>query len=147
MSVDVQIACSDETPPAERIAAWAQAALEGDDRNICLRVVGEGEGLALNARFRRRQQPTNVLAFPAEESGTLGDIAICAPVAAREASAQRKPLAHHYAHLVVHGVLHLLGMRHDSDREAEAMEAREAQLLQGLGIANPYASAGGVPSP
>lgn len=141
MSVDVQIACSEKTPPAERIAAWAEAALEGDARYLCLRVVGEGEALALNARFRRRQRPTNVLAFPAEEPGVLGDIAICAAVAAREASAQRKPLAHHYAHLVVHGVLHLLGMRHDGDREAEAMEAKEAKLLQGLGIANPYVCA------
>ena len=139
MSVDVQIACSEETPPAERIAGWARAALNGDDRDVCLRVVDASEALALNARFRSRQRAANVLAFPAEESTVLGDIAICASVAAREALAQHKPLADHFAHLVVHGVLHLLGMDHVGTEEAAAMEAKEVELLRRFGIADPYA--------
>ena len=139
MTVDVQIACQDHgVPGADAITRWADAARAGDRRALCLRVVDEPEGAALNARFRRRQQATNVLAFPARESGVLGDIAICAPVVSREACQQRKRLADHYAHLVVHGVLHLLGMDHHTEREAEAMEAREAELLAGLGIADPY---------
>ena len=148
MTVDVQIACAEGAPPAERLAAWAGAALGDDARAVCLRIVDEREGAALNSRFRQRAGATNVLAFPlGSESaeGTdappavLGDIAICAPVAAREAREQRKAAADHFAHLVVHGVLHLLGMAHETEAEAEAMEATEVALLRGFGIANPYA--------
>lgn len=141
MTVDVQVACADGAPPAERLAAWAAAALDahgGETRDLCLRIVDEREGAALNSRFRCRDGATNVLAFPAAAPGALGDIAICAPVARREALEQRKAAADHFAHLVIHGVLHLLGMAHDTPAEAEAMEAREVALLQGFGIANPY---------
>lgn len=148
MTVDVQIACAEGAPPAERLAAWAGAALGDDARGVCLRIVDEREGAALNSRFRQRAGATNVLAFPlgpecAESAdappAVLGDIAICAPVAAREAREQRKAAADHFAHLVVHGVLHLLGMAHHTEAEAEAMEAKEVALLRGFGIANPYA--------
>ena len=136
--MDVQIACAGAVPNVSELACWASAALAGDGRDVCLRVVDEAEGAALNARYRCRDGATNVLAFPALESGVLGDIAICAAVAEREAREQEKPLADHYAHLVVHGALHLLGMDHATDAEAQRMEAKEVSLLKGLGIANPY---------
>lgn len=140
MTVDVQIAELDGAPAplASEIACWAEAALGGDTRSLCLRVVGEAEAAALNARFRGRDQVTNVLAFPAEEPGILGDIAICAPVAVLEAGAQDKIPADHYAHLVVHGVLHLLGLDHDTPRKAADMEAREIEVLGRFGIVDPY---------
>ena len=138
MSVDVQIACADGVPRASELAAWAEAALAGDARGLCIRIVGHREGLELNERFRRQDRPTNVLAFEAEEPGILGDIAICAPVVAAEATEQSKRLADHYAHLVVHGVLHLKGMDHETAADAAAMEAEEVRLLGDLGIADPY---------
>lgn len=138
MTVDVQIACKGGAPPAATIAAWATAALEGDARGLCVRVVGSKESATLNERFRDRPGPTNVLAFPAGENGLLGDIAVCAPVALREAADQRKRTTDHFAHLVVHGVLHLVGLRHDTEAAASAMEAKEAQVLSRLGIENPY---------
>ncbi len=98
----------------------------------------------LNARFRGKDAATNVLSFPAAESAHphLGDIALAHGVCAAEAAAQGKLLAHHLAHLVVHGVLHLLGHDHDADAEAEAMEARERAVLERLGIADPYSHEG-----
>ena len=138
MTVEVQIACADDVPSEHLLARWASAALSGDGRAVCLRVVDEAEGTMLNARFRHRDGATNVLAFPALERDMLGDIAICAAVARREAHEQEKPLADHYAHLVIHGMLHLLGMDHATHAEAQLMEAKEAALLQGFGIANPY---------
>ena len=117
---------------------WAASALGGDSRSLCIRVVEETEGAQLNGRFRGRDHATNVLAFPADESGLLGDIAICAPVAAREAHDQGKRLADHYAHLIVHGILHLKGMDHGTETDAVAMEAQESKLLAGFGIDDPY---------
>ena len=138
MNVDVQIACRHDVPAPERIAAWAGAALEGDERALCVRVVDADEGAALNKRFRGRPNATNVLAFPAFEPALLGDIAVCAPVAAQEAARQGKRAEEHFAHLVVHGVLHLAGMAHDTDAAARAMEAKEAAVLARLGVSDPY---------
>ena len=140
MTVDVQIADLDGSlaPPATELARWAVEARGEDTRSLCLRVVGEAEAAALNARFRDRDMATNVLAFPAEEPGVLGDIAICAPVAALEARQQDKALADHYAHLVVHGVLHLLGLDHDTPVTAADMESRELEVLGRFGIVDPY---------
>ncbi len=140
MTVDVQIAELDgaPAPPATDIARWAAEARGHDTRSLCLRVVGEVESAVLNARFRDRDKATNVLAFPAEEPGVLGDIAICAPVAALEARQQDKALADHYAHLVVHGVLHLLGLDHDTPVKAADMESRELEVLRSFGIDDPY---------
>ena len=140
-NVMVQIACTDDVPCAEVIVGWAQSALAGDTRALCIRLVDAEEGAMLNGRFRGRHRPTNVLAFPADESSLLGDIAICAPVAGREAREQSKRLADHYAHLVIHGVLHLQGMDHQTDADADAMEAQEARLLASLGIVDPYGGA------
>lgn len=110
-----------------------------------IRVVDETESAALNQQFRDKSGATNVLAFPPEESvmpgaelPQLGDIAICGAVVAREAAEQGKPLEAHWAHMVVHGCLHLLGFDHMTDAEAAEMEARECELLGQLGIPDPY---------
>lgn len=134
-------------PAAASVRRWAQAALCGQRRavELSVRYVDSDEGRALNRDYRGRDYATNVLSFPVElppgvRSPLLGDLVICAPVVALEALGQDKPLAHHHAHLVVHGVLHLLGMDHErSEADAEAMEARERRLLAGLGIPDPYA--------
>ena len=133
-------------PSAVSFRQWVAAACKGRilRADLALRVVDEREGQSLNRHYRGKQHPTNVLSFPAElpegvKLPLLGDIVLCAPVIAREAREQHKPLAAHYAHLTVHGVLHLLGFEHENDRDAEVMEATEREILAGLGIADPYA--------
>ncbi len=133
-------------PSAASFKGWVAAALEGRimRADLALRLVDEREGRALNLHYRGKQNATNVLSFPAElPKGVtlplLGDIVLCAPVIAREAREQRKPLKAHYAHLSVHGVLHLLGFDHNDERDAEAMEAIEREILAGLGLPDPYA--------
>jgi probable rRNA maturation factor len=134
-------------PAAASVRRWVAAALVGQRRAIELsvRFVDSDEGRTLNRDFRGRDYATNVLSFPAElppgvRSPLLGDLVICAPVVALEAIAQEKPLSRHYAHLVVHGCLHLLGMDHErSEADAEAMEAKERAILARLGIPDPYA--------
>jgi len=135
----LQTACSTaSTPPRRRLRAWAQAAAERDAR-VTLRIIGGREGRALNRRFRGRDYATNVLTFVHEEEPMLsGDIALCAPVVEREAQSGGVPPEAHYAHLVVHAMLHLQGYDHMNDREARRMEAREAQVLAGLGFRDPY---------
>lgn len=127
---------------------WVTAALDGRVKraDLAIRIVDEREGKALNQHYRGQAKATNVLSFPAElpddVKGTmplLGDIVLCAPVVAREAHEQGKDLNHHYAHLTIHGVLHLLGLDHDDPREADAMEQLERQILASLGIDDPYA--------
>ena len=100
---------------------------------VTVRIVGSREGRLLNRRFRRINRPTNVLSF------STGDIVLCHPVIAREARAQGKALANHYAHMVVHGMLHLLGHDHKRKKDAERMARNEVRVLQRLGFANPYA--------
>jgi probable rRNA maturation factor len=141
-------------PAATSFRRWVAAALQGRIReaDLAIRVVGEDEGRALNRHYRGKDYATNVLSFPADlaEGVTLpkgvvmplmGDILLCAPVIAREAAEQGKSTTHHYAHLTVHGVLHLLGMDHADEREAEYMEQLEREILIGLGIEDPYFSA------
>ena len=127
---------------------WVAVALAGARRRaaaeLTIRIVGAAEGRALNHRYRGRDDATNVLSFAAElppglRLPLLGDLVICAPVVAREAREQDKPLAAHYAHLTVHGVLHLLGHDHQDEGAARRMEALETRMLAGLGIADPYA--------
>ena len=114
-----------------------------------MRIVGTREGRALNRHYRGKDYATNVLSFPADIADgvnlpkgvvmpLLGDLVLCAPVVAREAKEQKKPLAAHYAHLTVHGALHLLGWDHQDAREAECMEQLEREILSGLGIDDPY---------
>ncbi len=138
-------------PAAASFRRWVAAAAEGRIReaDIAIRIVGEDEGRSLNRHYRGRDYATNVLSFPGElpegvklpKGVTLplmGDIVLCAPVVAREAAEQAKPALHHYAHLTVHGVLHLLGMDHQDEREAECMERLEREILAALGIDDPY---------
>ena len=126
-------------PAPATLRRWAGAAIDRDAR-VTLRFVGRREGGALNARYRGRPHPTNVLAFVYDESPCIdGDVVLCAPVLRAEARAQGKPLADHCAHLVVHGMLHLQGYDHDTDRAARAMEARETAILGALGVPDPYA--------
>ena len=137
-------------PAAASFRRWAAAALAGRIReaDVAIRLVDEDEGRALNRHYRGKDYATNVLSFPAElpeglpagfRLPLLGDLVMCAPVVAREAAEQGKPLNAHYAHLTVHGVLHLLGWDHEDDTEAEAMERLEREILAALGIDDPYA--------
>ena len=135
-------------PAAASFRRWAQAALTGarhrEPAELSIRIVGTREGRALNLRYRGKDYATNVLSFPVElphgvESPLLGDLVIAAPVVAREAREQHKLARDHYAHLTVHGVLHLLGYDHIKDADAERMEALETRILASLGIADPYA--------
>ena len=125
-------------PSRARIRHWAHAALERDAR-LTVRIVGTGEARALNRHFRGTDRPTNVLTFVMRKRPRLeGDIALCAPVIAREARARRRSAAAHYAHLVVHGVLHLQGYDHETERQARLMERQESRVVAGLGFPDPY---------
>ena len=146
-AVDIQLADgSTKTPDAQQIRDWAAAvftALERSPLALTVRVVGEEEMAKLNRRYRGRDQPTNVLSFPIEPlpgmcTDLLGDIVVCGPVVDREAMIQHKPLMGHWAHMVVHGMLHLFGYDHESDQEATAMETLEKSVLEGLGFSDPY---------
>ena len=143
-SVSVQIACAAKgVPSAASLRKWVRLALGESARGaVTLRVVGAAEGRRLNRRFRSRDYATNVLSFaydsPARVRAPHGDVVLCHPVIAREALAQRKRLVHHYAHLVIHGVLHLRGMDHLRAAARQRMERREIALLARIGVGNPY---------
>lgn len=135
-------------PSAASFRRWVEAALRGAKRRkpaaLAIRLVGADEGRALNRDYRGKDYATNVLSFPVElPPGVLlpliGDLAICAPVVRREAAEQGKAARDHWAHLTIHGTLHLLGYDHLVEREATAMEALETRILAALGIADPYA--------
>ena len=148
MSIDLEVqraAVADGLPSDAAFARWVRAALAGRRMaaELAIRIVDADEGRALNRTWRGRDAPTNVLSFTAElppgvELPLLGDLVLCAPVVAAEAIAQGKAVDDHYAHLTVHGVLHLLGLDHEEDAAALAMEAEERRILAGLGIADPY---------
>jgi len=128
-------------PAPASLRRWARLAA-GDRRGeLGIRVVGSHESRELNERWRGRATPTNVLSFPAAPSirdRQLGDLVVCAPVVAREAREQGKALRAHWAHMIVHGTLHLLGFDHERTADAKRMESRERALLKRLGIADPY---------
>jgi probable rRNA maturation factor len=125
-------------PSRQRLRQWARAALLGEAQ-VTLRLVGTREGRALNRAFRGQDHATNVLTFAYPESRPLaGDIVLCAPVIAREAREQHKRVEAHYAHLVVHGMLHLQGYGHDNSKDAAIMETLEAEIVVKLGYADPY---------
>jgi probable rRNA maturation factor len=134
-------------PPAARIRKWVAAALRGARGEVTVRIVTADESAALNLRYRRRKGPTNVLSFPAGADAAvpgpdlkpLGDLVVCARVVAREAREQNKTLDAHWAHIVVHGALHLVGYDHLTQAEAAKMEKRERELLAKFGFADPYA--------
>jgi probable rRNA maturation factor len=129
---------SDDLPSRHQLRKWARAALLRD-ASVTFRLVGAREGRGLNRRYRGRDYATNVLTFAYPEAAALsGDIVLCAPVISREAALQRKALQAHYAHLVVHGMLHLQGHDHEEAAAARAMEALETEIVMRLGYADPY---------
>lgn len=138
-AISIQIASQlANIPTNAQFKKWANAALRVDTE-VTVRIVDESEGRALNLVYRGKDYATNVLTFPLIETPHLmGDIVICAPVVAAEAIAQNKPLTAHYAHLTVHGMLHLCGFDHETEAQAELMEAIEIQILAKLRYANPY---------
>lgn len=145
--VDLQIATEniEGLPTEEQIVQWATAAIqpEGNEVEMTVRIVDEAESHELNLTYRGKDRPTNVLSFPFEcpdevELPLLGDLVICRQVVEREAAEQEKPLMAHWAHMVVHGSLHLLGYDHIEDDEAEEMESLETQIMQELGFDDPY---------
>ena len=147
LQVDIQQACSDPVPDEEDIRRWIEAALAGAQRDgdseVSLRLVDSPEMTELNQNYRDKSGPTNVLSFPSDlpqelDLPLLGDIVICAPVVRREAAQQGKPLKAHWAHMTVHGTLHLLGYDHIEEAEAEAMEALETDILTTLNYPCPY---------
>jgi probable rRNA maturation factor len=139
LSLTVQYASAEKhLPTRSQLRRWVSAALQHDVQ-ITLRLVDEDEGRTLNKKFRGKDYATNVLTFVYDNDLPIyGDLVICAPVAAREARAQSKNLAEHYAHLTVHAVLHLQGFEHEEEGAASAMEARETAILAKLGYADPY---------
>ncbi|MDP5031252.1 MAG: rRNA maturation RNase YbeY [Paraglaciecola sp.] len=161
--LDLQIATEHNNIPDEAtLASWLNAVLAElsiQDKEVTIRVVDEAESQQLNYQYRSKNSPTNVLSFPFEmpdllavdedgessaidlaetEFNLLGDLVICAPIVADEAKQQNKILTHHWAHMVVHGTLHLLGYDHINDDEAEHMESLERKILQQLSIDDPY---------
>lgn len=147
MSVDLDLQLAGEwpdLPSPEDFQRWADTALTvRDHAELTIRVVGRRESRELNGRFRGKDYATNVLSFPADvpegiELPLLGDIVVCAPLVAEEAGRQGKSTHDHWAHLVIHGILHLQGYDHVADTDAEEMESLEIELLARLGIADPY---------
>lgn len=138
----------DGIPDDASLRSYARAAIdEGAAAEICIRIVDEAEGRAMNLQWRGKDYATNVLSFPGsvppgvpagEMPQLMGDIVLCAPVVAREAQAQGKSLVQHWAHLIVHGVLHLQGFDHIEQPSASLMEQREREILGGLDIPDPY---------
>lgn len=150
MEIDVQFALNeadiDDTLPQETdFKKWAQAALTGrnEEAQITIRIVNEKEISQLNQQYRHKNGPTNVLSFPTDYPpdvpiSLIGDIVICAPVVTKEAAIQKKTCPAHWAHVTVHGTLHLLGYDHENDQDADKMEALEINILDQLGFDNPY---------
>ncbi len=147
LQVDVQSATAEPAPDEEDLRGWINAALSGRrdaDTEITVRLVDVDEMTALNQDYRGKHGPTNVLSFtsdlPAElDLPLLGDIVICVPVVRAEAEQQGKPLRAHWAHMTIHGTLHLLGYDHIADGEARIMEALETEILASLNFPCPYA--------
>ncbi|MCK3657665.1 rRNA maturation RNase YbeY [Pasteurellaceae bacterium Pebbles2] len=145
--VDLQIATEDESklPTLAQLTLWASRAVQAEnlEPEMTIRIVDEEESHHLNLTYRGKDRPTNVLSFPFEcpdevELPLLGDLVICRQVVEREAAEQGKPLLAHWAHLVVHGSLHLLGYDHIEEDEAEEMESLESQIMLNLGFEDPY---------
>jgi len=146
ITLDVQLACDAENlPSTEQLQLWVNTALNSYQKNfeLTIRIVEVKESQALNLQYREKDKSTNVLSFPFEvpegiELDLLGDLVICADVVKKEAEIQFKKLSHHWAHMVIHGCLHLLGYDHIDDDDATEMEALETKLLAELNISDPY---------
>ena len=139
-------AIANAIPSASLLEKWVNSVLQFEgigEQEVTVRFTNEEESQALNSQFRGKDKPTNVLSFPFEappgiEINLLGDLVICAPIISQEAQIQSKSVEDHYAHMTVHGILHLLGYDHIDDDDADEMEAKEIQILKNFGIANPY---------
>ncbi len=146
MNLDIQrIFQNSNIPDDSQIKAWAALALLEDNCNseILIRIVDENESAALNQQYRQKSGPTNVLSFPFDapenlELNLLGDLVVCAPVVEKEAEQQGKSINDHWAHIIIHGLLHLQGFDHIEEKDANAMEALEINLLKKININNPY---------
>ena len=147
VTLEVQRALEDDgtLPEDERFCSWVETALAqwSEPVELVIRLVDETESRQLNRTYRGKDRPTNVLSFPFEAPPEvpvplLGDLVICAPVVAREAREQGKALQAHWAHMVIHGLLHLLGYDHETEEEAQSMESRERELLARLHFPDPY---------
>lgn len=146
LTVDIQLACEeDDHPPPASLESWVAAAIgqRKSEAELTIRIVSEAEITRLNADFRGKHAPTNILSFCAElpphiDLPLIGDLVICAAVVEREALQQHKTSRDHWAHIVIHGTLHLLGFDHIDDADADIMEAEEIKLLSAFNIANPY---------
>lgn len=133
-------------PKLSQFKTWASAALPGKEKNkeITIRIVNKKESQKLNSSYRGKNCPTNILSFPLTStalkfaSPLLGDLVICAPIVKKEALEQNKTLEAHFAHLTIHGILHLLGYEHNTKKNAAAMEKLESKILHKLGFPNPY---------
>lgn len=145
--LDLQLACEDTTglPEESQIQTWLNAVISQfqEEAEVTVRLVDDTESHELNMTYRGKDKPTNVLSFPFEappgiELPLLGDLVICRQVVEQEAREQEKPLTAHWAHMVIHGSLHLLGYDHIEDDEAEEMEALETEIMLALGYADPY---------
>ena len=154
VTADVQIACDDPHIPAEHeFQSWIETAVAESGRapkasvEVAVRVVDVDEIRTLNRLYRDKDYSTNVLSFsagdivglPADADRSLGDVVICATVVATEAAEQRKAVKDHWAHMIVHGTLHLLGFDHENDAEAREMESLETQILASKNVTDPYA--------
>jgi probable rRNA maturation factor len=154
LAIEVQnVSGFEPLPRALSIRSWAALPFSGERRSgeLTVRIVDAHESAVLNGKYRDQRGPTNVLAFPSEtpelpgaELLPVGDLVICAEIVAREAAEQGKPLEAHWAHIVIHGALHLLGYDHATDRGAQRMQQRERELLAQLGFADPYANFDGT---
>lgn len=156
ITVDLQVASTaDNIPPSSLFTDWVSAVLDRSiqpninirnatpEAELSIRIVDKAESQTLNRDYRQKDKPTNVLSFPADipewvDTPLLGDLVICAPIVAEEATEQQKTPDAHWAHMVIHGVLHLLGYDHIDDDEANEMESIETQLLAALGFPSPY---------
>ena len=145
--IDLQLACDNQPLPTEtELALWVQRVIDAHQDTgfeVTVRVVSPQESQQLNHQYRGKNKPTNVLSFPFEsppgiELPLLGDLILCADVIEQEAEAQNKALNDHWAHMIIHGCLHLLGYDHIEEEDAEEMEALETELLAGLNIKDPY---------
>lgn len=150
MSIEIVVQNATEftpVPEPEDFTRWVEAAIAGrcpaEDLELCIRLVDVAESAELNLHYRKKTGPTNILSFPGELSDALGvyllgDLVICAPLMAEEATQQQKTFEQHWAHLTVHGTLHLLGYDHQTEEEAAVMENLEIAVLADLGYPNPY---------
>ncbi|MGH1439586.1 MAG: rRNA maturation RNase YbeY [Cellvibrionaceae bacterium] len=152
IDLSAEVADSQALPSSDDFSLWVNTAIQAEpikalpqQPELSIRLVDDEESQALNKQYRHKDKPTNVLSFPAEfpegvDVPLLGDLVICAPVVSREALEQNKQALSHWAHMTIHGTLHLMGYDHINDTDAALMEATETQLLQSLGYAKPYST-------